>query len=82
MVIPRRFGEKLRFLRQSQKLTLSELAASLGYRTHSYLSEIESGQKAPTVHLVLKVADFFQVSTDALIRDDVELITDSDNTRS
>jgi transcriptional regulator with XRE-family HTH domain len=73
MTVPKKFGEKLRTLRTSRKLTLSELSSSLGYSTHSYLSEVEAGRKGPTVALVLKVADFFTVSTDSLLRDEIRL---------
>ena len=73
MTIPEKFGEKLRTLRLRRRMTLSEMAAHLGYTTHSYLSEIESGQKTPTVAFVLRAADLFGVSTDTLLRDDVQL---------
>lgn len=68
-----RFGEKVHNLRSYHQLTLVELARRLGYSTHSYISEIESGQKTPTVHFVLKVAELFNVSTDQLLKDKLEL---------
>jgi transcriptional regulator with XRE-family HTH domain len=68
-----RFGEKLRALRTHQGLSLKELALALGYTTHSYISELEAGQKTPTVRFVLKVADFFHVSTDSLLKDALEI---------
>lgn len=66
-----RFGEKLRRLRMQQGLTLKELAAVLGYKTHAYLSELESGRKLPTAGLVLRVARFFDVTTDELLKDEL-----------
>ncbi|MCA9932960.1 MAG: helix-turn-helix transcriptional regulator [Anaerolineales bacterium] len=69
----KRFGEKLRALRSSQNITLMELAEEFGYSTHSYLSEIEYGRKAPSVRLVLEVARFFNVTTDSLLKDEIEL---------
>jgi transcriptional regulator with XRE-family HTH domain len=68
-----RFGEKLRALRLSRSLTLKELASKLGYSAHGYLSELETGVKMPTVELVVKLALVFDVSTDQLLRDDLEL---------
>ncbi|MBI5303412.1 MAG: helix-turn-helix transcriptional regulator [Chloroflexi bacterium] len=68
----KRFGGKLRILRTQRKMTLQELAAALGYTTHSYLSEIEVGKKQPTVNLVLDIAELFQVSTDELLKDNLE----------
>ena len=67
----RKFGEKLHYLRLQKKLTLQGLAHKLGYSAHGYISEIESGKKKPTADLVLKVADFFGVTTDQLLRDEL-----------
>jgi transcriptional regulator with XRE-family HTH domain len=69
-----RFGEKLRKLRKKRKLTLVSLANGLGYTTHSYLSEVEAGKKIPTAQFVLKVARYFEVSTDQLMKDEEEII--------
>ncbi|MCA9997060.1 MAG: helix-turn-helix transcriptional regulator [Anaerolineales bacterium] len=68
-----RFGEKLRTLRNEHKITLLQLAQEFGYTSHSYLSEIEYGYKMPTVALVLKVSRFFDVSTDSLLKDEMDL---------
>lgn len=68
-----KFGEKLRVLRKQRGMTLQQLAGALGYTTHSYLSEIESGKKQPTIDLVLGVAQLFEVTTDELLKDYLEL---------
>lgn len=68
-----RLGEKLRSLRVSRGMTLNELATKLGHKTHSYLSELEAGKKIPTVEFVLNVAHLFDVTTDELLRDELEL---------
>ncbi len=70
----KRFGEKLRVLRKQHEMTLKELAVALGYTAHSHISQIESGKKTPTVAFVLKVADLFDVSTDQLLKDDLEVV--------
>jgi transcriptional regulator with XRE-family HTH domain len=51
------------------------LAVALGYseKSHSYVSETETGKRTPKVEFVLKVAQFFNVSTDQLVRDDLDL---------
>ncbi len=67
----KRFGEKLRALRSMRSLTLKQLAGELGYATHAYLSEIESGRKQPTAELVLKVARRFEITTDCLLKDEM-----------
>ena len=69
----RRFGEKLRSLRRGHGYSTLRLAQILGYSTHSYLNEIETGKKAPTLELVIKISNLFQVTTDSLLRDEIEL---------
>lgn len=54
-------------------MTLKELANALGYSTHGYFSLIENNRKVPTAELVLKIARYFEVSTDALMRDELSL---------
>ena len=73
-----RFGEKLRTLRQRRGLTVRALAQALGYRSHGYLSLIETGKIRPRVDFILKVAQFFGVSMDQLTRDDLDLDADGD----
>jgi transcriptional regulator with XRE-family HTH domain len=68
-----RFGEKLRRLRKQKGLTLQELAHELGFTTHSYLSKVERGRKIPTSQLILDVSRFFNVSSDQLIKDELEV---------
>ena len=68
-----RFGEKLRTLRTKNKMTLKELALALGLTAHGYISEIESGKKKPSVNFVLHTARFFNITTDELLKDELEL---------
>ena len=68
-----RFGEKLRALRLRQGWTLQQLATALGYAAISYMHEIESGKKKPTVDMVIKASRLFHVTTDQLILDEIEL---------
>lgn len=72
-LIIQRFGQKLHALRLHRHMTLKELAIALGYSTHAYISELEAGKKVPTVELVLKVARLFAVTTDELLKDELEL---------
>ena len=76
-----RFGEKLRTLRTQRGMTLKELAVALGHAAHGYISELESGKKLPTVEFVLSVAQLFGVTTDELLRDDLELKMPSEKRR-
>lgn len=69
----KRFGQKLRVLRCQRSLTLKELAAALGYAAHGYLSELEAGKKMPTVEFALNASRFFSVTTDQLLKDEMDL---------
>jgi transcriptional regulator with XRE-family HTH domain len=68
-----RFGEKLRTLRTGRQMTLKELASALGLTAHGYISEIEAGKKKPTADFVLKVARYFKVTTDQLLKDELDV---------
>lgn len=68
-----RFGEKLRTLRKHQKLTLQELAHAMGHTAHGYISELERGKKPPTIEFVLRLARMFNLTTDELLKDELEL---------
>ncbi len=65
-----RFGEKVRALRKQRGVSLRVLAADLGLATHSHLDRIEAGENKPSADLILKIADYFEVSIDRLMRDE------------
>lgn len=67
-----RFGEKLHTLRKRRGLTTSQLAQALGYASHTHISEIENGKRRPSLPFTVKVAHFFQVTTDQLLNDAVD----------
>ena len=68
----KRIGEKLRTLRQKNNLTMRQLADILDTRD-SHISRIENGQKRPSSDLILRISNFFNVTTDQLMKDDLEL---------
>jgi transcriptional regulator with XRE-family HTH domain len=68
-----RFGEKLRTLRRRHDMTLKELAREFGFTSHSYISAIEFGKKQPSIELVVRIAKLFNVSTDQLLLDELEV---------
>ena len=68
----KRFGEKLRTLRQQNGLTLRQLGEMLEVSNTFFLS-IEQGRKTPNAAMILKIADIFGVTADQLMRDEVEL---------
>ena len=67
-----RFAEKLRALREQHKLSQRGLAKVFDM-SQSHLHLLETGQRQPTVAFVVKVAQFFAVTPDHLLLDEVEL---------
>lgn len=67
-----KFGQKLRYLRKQRGYTLRQLAPMLDVH-FSQLNNIEHGTRRPSADLILKVAKIFEVSTDQLMKDDVDL---------
>ena len=68
----RRFGEKLYQLRIRRGLTLAELGNLLSVH-NTFVSQLEKGRKIPNADMILRVADTFDVTTDQLMRDELEL---------
>lgn len=66
--MPLRFGEKLRTLRLQQHMTQAALARSL-YLQRAHINNLEVGRRAPSLEVILHIADFFSVTTDYLLRD-------------
>ncbi len=67
-----RFGEKLRALRESHGLSYRQLASVLGV-DHSHIAGIENGRHNPSAKFVLRIAKYFNVSTDLLMDDELNL---------
>lgn len=67
-----KFGEKLKVLRQRHGLTMKQLGELLEV-SDSYVSKMETGDKIPNVAMVLRVSKIFEVTTDVLIKDELEL---------
>jgi len=67
-----RFGKKLRALRKRQGLTQEQLSQMLEV-SRPYVAKLERGEKMPNAPMIIKIADIFSVTTDQLMRDDLEL---------
>jgi len=68
----KRFGEKLRMLRERRGLSQRQLCGLLEVH-QSFLWGMEQGRKKPSVDMVLKIADIFGVCIDKLMRDELEV---------
>jgi transcriptional regulator with XRE-family HTH domain len=69
-------GDKLRTLRQREGLTTRQLGAILGV-SNVHIVRIENGQRKPSIDLVEKMSRFFQVTTDQLIKDELDITGES-----
>lgn len=59
-------GEKIRYLRIKNNLTSKELSRILNI-SESTISLYENDKRKPNIELIVKMADFFNVSTDFLL---------------
>ncbi len=67
-------GDKIRALREEKGLTLEEMGSSLGL-SFTYLSEIERGQRIPSVQALQKISSFFNLPITLFINTDSKLIS-------
>jgi transcriptional regulator with XRE-family HTH domain len=67
-----KFPEKLKFLREQRGLSQRQLANVFDI-AESYVGHLESGRRKPGAGLIFKIANFFCVTTDVLMRDDLEI---------
>src|SRR5688500_18134362 len=70
-VMPTLFAAKLRYLRRGHNVTQVDLADKLGLASHTHVTKLEAGQRTASLNLVLRAADFFDVTTDYLLRDTI-----------
>ena len=68
----KRFGEKLRTLRERRGLSYRQLATLLD-TAHSHLVNLESGKHKPSADLIVRMTQVFAVSFDQLMDDNIEL---------
>lgn len=60
------FGESLRRLRESRKLSQTELGKILG-KTQTTIASYENGKNKPGPDTINKIADYFSVTSDYLL---------------
>ena len=64
-------GSRLREARNMVKLTQEQLAEKVGIGT-TYISDIERGAKFPSLSLFIKIVDALRVSSDFILRGEIE----------
>ena len=69
--LPSLFGTKLHILRTQHNLSQADLARQLGLASRAYISNLEAGRKAPSLDLMIQLADLFGSTTDYLLRDSI-----------
>jgi len=62
------FTQRLKYLRRQRGLTQRQLAAAFGFAS-STIAMYESGRRTPDLDTLSRLADFFAVSIDFLVRD-------------
>jgi transcriptional regulator with XRE-family HTH domain len=65
-----KIAKNIRVLRETKQLTQDGLAIELDI-TRSRLGAYEEGRSEPPIDLLIKIADFFHISTDALLKGDL-----------
>ena len=60
------FGDNLRRIREEKGVSMKKAAADMGIPYTTYLS-YEYGRREPSIEMLLKLSDYFQVSTDELL---------------
>ncbi|MDO4523317.1 MAG: helix-turn-helix transcriptional regulator [Eubacteriales bacterium] len=68
----RAFTEKLLYLRKKQGLTQEALSKALFIERPTY-TNYERGRRVPPYEIIVRIADFYNVSLDYLLREDYEL---------
>ena len=63
-------GKRIREARKQKSLTQQQLAEALGI-TDVYVSEIERGNKMPSIPLFIAIVEALDISADYLLRDNI-----------
>jgi transcriptional regulator with XRE-family HTH domain len=62
------FGRRLRQLRTAHRLTQEQLAEAAGI-TSTYTSDLERGEKVPSLSILLRLARAFDITVGELLQD-------------
>ncbi len=73
-------GEKIRNLRKADNISQEELAEKLGVSRQS-ISLWENGQTQPSLENIIAIAEIFSVSTDVLLKEKIEAVSNKISTQ-
>ena len=65
------FHEKIQRLRKQKKWSQAELGEKIGVHV-THISRLENGKFMPSMDLLLKLAEIFEVTTDYLLYDNID----------
>lgn len=68
-----KFGEKLRLLRNEKGLTQAEFSKIL-HVSRTTISSWETGRTYPDLELLVQLSDFYNISLDILLREDMAMV--------
>jgi len=66
------FDEKIIYLRRQSRVSQEALAEALNVSRQT-ISKWELGMSQPTMDMIVRLSDYFHVSTDFLLRDDAQV---------
>ena len=66
------FDEKIMYLRRQSRCSQEALAEALNVSRQT-ISKWELGMSQPTMDMIVRLSDYFHVSTDFLLRDDAQI---------
>ncbi|MBU8770285.1 helix-turn-helix domain-containing protein [Cytobacillus oceanisediminis] len=71
-------GEKINKLRTEKKLSMRELGEKIGV-SHAHISKLESGISSPSMELLKKLSDFFDIDVSYFVSDESVFTTEEKN---
>lgn len=63
----REIGQRIRSVRRNKKVRQRELGDILGF-SENYIGKLETGKRIPSLDALVRIADYFDVSLDYLVR--------------
>lgn len=65
-------ANNLKSLRRLKKLTQKQVATALNMNALQTYQAYEDGRSEPPIKILIKIADFYEITLDRLLRDDMQ----------